>query len=88
MPMPPYPVTCSRPACGAAARAKIAARWSDGTTHELKTYFLACAGCAPDLLTAARAKRKACRLTVGETLDEPAVYDLRDGRSERAEFVS
>ena len=77
MPMPQYPVTCSRPDCGAAARVKIAARWSDGTTHELKTYYLACAACAAELLTAARAKRKACRLTVGETLDEPAVYDLR-----------
>lgn len=77
MPLPPYPVICYAPGCGAAARMKIAARWSDGTTHELKTYFLACEACAPALLTAARAKRKKCRLTVGETLDQPAVYELR-----------
>ncbi len=82
MPMPHYPVTCSRPDCAAAARVKIAARWSDGTTHELKTYYLTCAACAPELLPAARAKRKACRLTVGETLDEPAVYGLRTPTAE------
>jgi hypothetical protein len=77
MPMPPYPVLCSAPECGATARFKIAARWSDGTTHELKTYFLACERCVPELLPVARAKRKTCRLTIGETLDEPAAFDLR-----------
>ncbi len=74
--MPPYPVTCSAPGCSTPAQVKIAARWSDGTTHELKTYYLACEACAPEMLTAARAKRKKCRLTVGETLDQPAVHEL------------
>ena len=78
MTIPPYPVNCSHAGCEAAARVKIAAKWSDGTTHELKTYYLACEACAPELLTAARAKRKKCRLTVGETLDQPAVYELRE----------
>ena len=77
--MPPYPVLCSRPGCVHPARVKIAARWSDGTTHELKTYYLACDGCVSELLPQARAKRQACRLTAGETLDEPAVYELRPG---------
>lgn len=77
MPIPPYPVNCGVPGCGAPASVKVAARWSDGTTHELKTYYLACAACAPDLLATARAKRKKCRLTIGETLGQPAVYELR-----------
>lgn len=77
--MPPYPVTCYAPECGAPARFKIAAKWSDGTTDELKTYYLACDDCVTELLPLAKAKRKACRLTVGETLDEPAVYELRPG---------
>ena len=76
MPIPPYPVNCCVAGCVAPARVKIAARWSDGTTHELKTYYLACEACAPALLTTARAKRKKCRLTVGETLDQPAAYEL------------
>ena len=83
MPMPPYPVICYRPGCGTAARFKIAARWSDGTTHELKTYSLACEACVTDLLPRARARRAKCRLTVGEALDEPAVYDLRTGTRDR-----
>lgn len=77
--MPPYPVICSAPTCGQPARVKIAANWSDGTTYELKTYYLACERCVHELHAQARAKRKACRLTVGETLDEPAVYGLRTG---------
>lgn len=78
--MPPYPVICYGPNCGRPARFKIAAKWSDGTTHELKTYYLACEGCVGELLPLAKAKRTACRLTVGETLDEPAVYELRGVR--------
>ena len=45
MPMPPYPVLCSCPCCGQPAVYKIAARWSDGVTQELKTYALSCEAC-------------------------------------------
>ena len=78
MPMPSYPVRCSA-GCGAEAAFKVAAHWSDGLTDELKTYALACAGCLPGLLAAARVKRAACRLAAGETLDEPGVYELSRG---------
>lgn len=81
--MPPYPVICYAPECGRPARFKIAAKWSDGTTHELKTYYLACERCVAELLPLAKVKRKACRLTVGETLDEPVVYELRPGSRDR-----
>ena len=47
MPMPPYAVLCYRPGCDRPAAYKVAARWSDGVTEELKTYSLCCAECLP-----------------------------------------
>lgn len=79
MPMPPYPVRCYAPGCSEPAAFKVAARWSDGLTDELKTYALACPGCLPGLFAAARVKRAACRLAAGETLEEPGVYELSRG---------
>jgi hypothetical protein len=58
---------------------KVAARWSDGLTRELKTYSLACASCLPKLFAQAVAKRTVCRLVPGESLDEPGVYELHRG---------
>ncbi|AWM36825.1 hypothetical protein GobsT_53110 [Gemmata obscuriglobus] len=83
MPMSPYPVLCYAPGCHSPALYKIAAKWSDGTTAELKTYGLACAACVPKLLDRAREKRTACRLAVGETLELPGVYDLTRGERDR-----
>ena len=79
MPMPPYPVRCYAPGCGEEATYKVAARWSDGQTDELKTYALVCEAHLPGLLAAARVKRAACRLAAGETLEEPGVYELSRG---------
>ena len=73
-PLLPYRVGCS--GCDAAAGYKIAARWSDGATAELKTYALGCRPCLPVLLAKARVRWAACRRAEGETLDLPAVYDL------------
>lgn len=84
MPMSAYPVMCYAAGCGAPALYKVAAKWSDGTTAELKTYSLACGGCLPKLLAAARERRAACRLGVGETLESPAVYELARGGRDRA----
>ena len=83
MPMTPYPVRCYASQCEALAAFKIAARWSDGTTHELKTYFLACPECLPKLYAEALVRRKACRLSTGETLEEPGIYDLHRGERDR-----
>lgn len=83
MPMSPYPVLCSSPGCSAPAAFKVAARWSDGTTQELKTYALACAACLPSQFAAAVAKRAACHLTLGEVLDAPGVYDLARGARDK-----
>lgn len=74
-PLLPYTVVCSG-GCDRAAGFKVAARWSDGATAELKTYALACRACLPVLLAKARVRWAACRRAEGETLDLPAVYEL------------
>jgi hypothetical protein len=78
--MPPYEVRCTRGGCASRAAYKVAARWSDGLTQELKTYALACAGCLRAALEEARAKQSACRRAAGESLEAPGVYELARGK--------
>ena len=80
MPMPAYPVLCYRPGCNQPAQYKIAARWSDGKTQELKTYALSCAECLPDWFRKSREKQAACRLAPNETLEPPGIYSLQRGQ--------
>jgi hypothetical protein len=79
--MPAYPVLCYRPDCGEWASYKIAAQWSDGITHELKTYALSCPECLAELLKSARIRQKQCRRNLGETLGAAQVYERRGDRS-------
>jgi hypothetical protein len=58
---------------------KIAARWSDGLTQELKTYALSCSGCLQRWLEQSRTRQAACRLAPGETLEPVGVYELTRG---------
>ena len=81
--MPPYPVICYAKGCAREAVFKIAARWSDGVTRELKTYFLACAECLPGLFRMARIKKAECRLAAVETLGDPEVFEMTRGRRDR-----
>ena len=83
MPMPAYPLVCYRRGCGKPAAYKIAARWSDGLTEELKTYALCCAECLPAQFRQSCRKQAACRLAPGETLERPGVYQLNRGRRDR-----
>jgi hypothetical protein len=83
MSMPPYPVTCYTAGCPHPATFKVAARWSDGQTDELKTYYLTCHDCLPRCFALAVAKRAACRLAPGETLDAPGIYELHPGERDR-----
>jgi hypothetical protein len=78
MPMPPYPLVCISN-CGRPAIYKIAARWSDGVTQELKTYALCCAECLPEWFKRSREKQADCRLAAGESLDKPGIYSLKRG---------
>jgi hypothetical protein len=77
--MPPYPIRCYTPGCGRTALYKIAARWSDGITQELKTYALCCEACLPASFLRSRDKQRACRLAPGETLELPGIYRLSRG---------
>ena len=81
--MPPYLVMCIGAGCAAPAPFKIAAEWNAGATRELKTYSLCCAGCVAEHFLAAGRKQRVCRLTPGETLDPPGVYELVFGVAER-----
>ena len=81
--LPPYPVLCYTDDCSNDAVYKIAARWSDGVTSELKTYSLACAECVSALFRDAQVRKAACRLAAGETLGEPEVFEMTRGRRDR-----
>jgi len=81
--MPPYPLVCVEPDCGKPAIYKIASRWSDGLTEELKTYYLSCEHCVQSHLAKAQTKKKDCRLVPGETLDNPGIYDLDRTKRDR-----
>ncbi len=81
--MPSYPIYCYRKGCGKPAIYKIAARWSDGVTEELKTYALCCEACLPDWYRWSREKQKACRLAARETLETPGIYRLHPGQRDR-----
>src|SRR4051812_35829993 len=80
MKMRPYVVTCSQRGCTRPAVYKIAARWSDGVTRELKTYGLSCEACLGEQFARSKVKQLACRLAPGETLESPGIYDLTRGQ--------
>jgi hypothetical protein len=81
--MPPYPVRCYRPGCDQLAVYKIAARWSDGVTQELKTYALTCAACLAEWYRRACEKQASCRLAAGEMLERPGIFDLVRGQRDQ-----
>ncbi|MCC6417977.1 MAG: hypothetical protein IT429_06970 [Gemmataceae bacterium] len=83
MPMPPYPILCYTRGCGRPAVYKIASRWSDGVTEELKTYALTCPQCLAEWFARSRPKHKTCHLTHGESLDPPGIYELRRGQRDQ-----
>jgi hypothetical protein len=80
MAMPSYPLRCYTSGCPELAAYKIAARWSDGVTQELKTYALTCSACLGKAFHQSLVKQKACRLAPGETLETPGIYELTRGR--------
>jgi hypothetical protein len=84
MPMPAYPVRCTAPGCDKVAVYKIAARWSDGVTGELKTYALSCADCLAALYERSVARQIMCHLAPAETLEAPGIYQLVRGQRDRA----
>jgi hypothetical protein len=78
-----YPIRCTNKGCDRLASYKIAARWSDGITEELKTYALVCEECLPQAFHESCRKNRACRRARGETLELPGVYLLVHGQRDR-----
>jgi hypothetical protein len=81
--MSPYPIRCYSPGCERLAVYKIAGRWTDGVTGELKTYSLCCAECLPAAFRRSREKQAACRLAPGESLEPPGIYRLERGQRDQ-----
>jgi hypothetical protein len=79
MPLKNYLIRCYRKNCPHEAVYKIASRWSDGVTRELKTYFLCCDECLPECFREARRKQVVCRLAPDETLEPPGIYLIQRG---------
>lgn len=75
-----YQPICSAPGCGKAAAYKVAAPWSNGTSHELKNYGLACEDHRDSQLARARLHREGLHLAEGETLGAVGLYELVSGR--------
>jgi len=81
---PPYPILCyPAPAANRPAQFKIASRWSDGVTEELKTYALSCEECLGEQFQRSRQKQASCRCATGEFLEPPGVYRLQRGRRDQ-----
>lgn len=80
---PAYPILCCADDCCRPAVYKIASRWSDGLTEELKTYALSCEACLAEHYQLSRGKQAACRRAPGETLEPPGIYRLESGRRDR-----
>jgi hypothetical protein len=78
-----YPIVCTSKGCPRLAVYKIAARWSDGATEELKTYALCCVECLPEAYRLSCQKQKACRTARGETLEAPGIYLLAQGQRDQ-----
>jgi hypothetical protein len=71
---------CSAPKCGRPAEFKIAAPWSSGSSHELKSYGLACSAHRDSQLALAQIRRDGLKLAAGETLGAVGLYKLEPGR--------
>ncbi|HQR07532.1 MAG TPA: hypothetical protein PLN21_11955 [Gemmatales bacterium] len=78
-----YPVLCEGPRCKQLAVYKIAARWSDGQTSELKTYGLACDQCLPAAYQASIKRQLTARTLPGEVGEHPGIYRLHGGDRDR-----
>ena len=71
-----YQPRCSAHHCEQAAVYKVAAPWSNGTSHELKNYGLACEAHRDSQLARAQLHRQGVSLAEGETLGTVGLYRL------------
>jgi hypothetical protein len=81
-----YTPTCSAPRCTQSAVYKIAAPWTNGTSHELKNYGLACEAHRDSQLALAQLHRKDLKLADGESVGQVGLYRLQPNKRD-AELV-
>ncbi len=74
-----YQPRCYAPQCKQPAVYKVAAPWSNGTSHELKNYGLACESHRDSQLALAQIHRQGLSLAEGETLGTVGLYRLNPG---------
>jgi hypothetical protein len=75
-----YQPTCSARGCKQAAAFKIAALWSDGTSHELKNYGLACDAHRDSQLARGQLHCDGLKLVEGESVGPVGLYKLEPGK--------
>lgn len=76
-------VRCSHGGCTEPATYKIAAEWSDGSFHELKTFGHACADHLGAVFRGAEQRRSGYVLSPGETVGEIGIYRYEQGKRDR-----
>lgn len=76
-----YAAACSWPGCSEAPRYKIAAPWSHGPIHELKSYGLACEGHRKALFARAEEHRKALAIRDDELVGPVEIFPMAQDRS-------
>ena len=74
-------VTCSHPDCPEPAAYKVAARWSDGSFSELKSYGFACSDHLAEVFQDAEDRRLDYTLCPGEVIEEIAIYRFEPGNA-------
>ncbi|MBL8824328.1 MAG: hypothetical protein JNJ77_17205 [Planctomycetia bacterium] len=74
-----YPVRCYGKECTHLAQYKIAARWSHGTSSELKTYGLSCESCLPLLFRDSLERQLKSSTLPGELGESPGIYRAMTG---------
>lgn len=75
-----YQPRCSAANCDKPAVFKVAAPWSNGTSHELKNYGLACEDHRDSQLARAQLHSQGLSLAEGETLGAVGLYRLEPGK--------
>jgi hypothetical protein len=76
-----YRAACSSPGCLEPPRYKIAAPWSHGPIHELKSYGLACEQHRQALLARAEGHRQALAVRDDELVGPVEVFPLAASRT-------
>lgn len=78
-----HAVRCSIEGCSEAASYKIAARWSDGSFAELKTYGFSCSDHLGPVFREAERRITAYHAAPNESVEELAIYRFEAGKRDR-----